>query len=104
MRSFAIYGKWSVQTKKKTSKQAYTQCSHTSVGLTQARPNYVVIENMKVVGRKIVGRHLLLLLCKQYITIPLFEEPLNYKLISHGRKIRVCYTTLWITVHLFKPQ
>ena len=42
MRSFKIYGKWSVQANKQASKHTHThaQCSHASVGLTQARPNY----------------------------------------------------------------
>ena len=45
MRSFEIYSKWSVQANKQASKQTYThtraQCSHASVGLAQARPNYL---------------------------------------------------------------
>ena len=49
MRSFEIYDKWSVQANKQASKQASkhtharAQCSHTSVGLAQARPNYLQI-------------------------------------------------------------
>ena len=41
MRSFEIYGKWSVQASKQTSKHTHAraQCSHASVGLAQARPN-----------------------------------------------------------------
>ena len=40
--SFKIYSKWSVQTNKKTSidTHMHTQCSHASVGLAQAHPNY----------------------------------------------------------------
>ena len=43
MRSFEIYGKWSVQ---RTSIDTHTcvQCSHNSVGLAQARPNYAVMD------------------------------------------------------------
>ena len=42
MRLFKIYGKWSVQASKPASKHTDThaQCSHTSVGLAQACPNY----------------------------------------------------------------
>ena len=42
MHSFKIYGKWSVQANKQASKHTHAraQCSHASVGLTQARPNY----------------------------------------------------------------
>ena len=32
-----VYGKWSVQ----TSIDTHVQCSHTSVGLAQGRPNYL---------------------------------------------------------------
>ena len=39
MRSFKVYGKWSVQARKHT--QACAQWSHTSLGLAQARPNYI---------------------------------------------------------------
>ena len=38
MRSFEIYGKWSVQTSIDT--HTHAQCSHASVGLAQARPNH----------------------------------------------------------------
>ena len=40
MRSFEIYGKWSVQASKQASIHTHTctQCSHASVGLAQARP------------------------------------------------------------------
>ena len=43
MRSFEIYGKWSVQASKQASKHTHAraQCSHTSVGLAQARPKYM---------------------------------------------------------------
>ena len=37
MRSFKIYGKWSVQTNKHT--HTHAQCSHASVGLAHAHPN-----------------------------------------------------------------
>ena len=40
MRSFEIYGKWSVQANKHTL--TLLQCSHASVGLAQARPNKFV--------------------------------------------------------------
>ena len=37
-----MYGKWSVQTNQQTNKHTHmrAQCSHASVGLAQARPNY----------------------------------------------------------------
>ena len=48
MRSFEIYGKWSVQASKQASKHTHAraQCSHVtlyiaSVGLAQARPNHI---------------------------------------------------------------
>ena len=42
MRSFKIYGKWSVQTNQQTNKHTHThaECSHASVGLAQAHPNH----------------------------------------------------------------
>ena len=42
MRSFKVYGKWSVQASKQASIDTHTcaQYSHASVGLAQARPNY----------------------------------------------------------------
>ena len=41
MHSFKIYGKWSVQASKQSSKHTHAcaQWSHASVGLAQARPN-----------------------------------------------------------------
>ena len=39
MHSCKVYGKWSVQARKYT--QACVQWSHDSVGLAQARPNYI---------------------------------------------------------------
>ena len=44
IRSFKIYGKWSIQASKQASKHRYTraQCSHASVGLAEARPNYIL--------------------------------------------------------------
>ena len=49
MRSFEIYGKWSVQASKQASIDTHTcaQCSHASVGLAQARPNkfFILKEN-----------------------------------------------------------
>ena len=49
IRSFKIYGKWSVQASKHT--HALLQCSHASVGLAQARPNQL---QAKVVGTQAI--------------------------------------------------
>ena len=51
MRSFKIYGKWSVQASKHTHARA--QCSHASVGLAQARPN-----NQFMGGVDLANQHL----------------------------------------------
>ena len=40
MHSFKIYGKWSVHSQ--IDRHTCAQCSHASVGLAQARPNYFV--------------------------------------------------------------
>ena len=92
MRSFEIYGKWSVQTSIDT--HTHAQWGHASMGLTQARPNHWITKQCITVWGPSLSKH-----NKHIYTVYTMQSYWCGARSGSSQWVTIWSMTLWSGVH-----